>query len=133
MEDQMAPKTLARSRLHTGWARPAWYGSGPFSPVFYADGGEPLAAEPEPDDEPADEPEDDWTPPSRDEYERLVEGKKKADGEAAARRKYLRQHGIDPKTGNKINPDPEPDDEPPAPKAEPKSWVDQLANRALRS
>ncbi|MEU1443108.1 hypothetical protein [Streptomyces mirabilis] len=117
----MAPKTLARSRIRAGWARPAWYGSGPFSPVFYADGGEPLAAEPEPDDEPADEPEDDWAPPTREEYERLVEGKKKADAEAATRRKYLRQHGIDLKTGNKLNPDPEPEpDEPAAAKDEPR-------------
>ncbi|MFD7999931.1 phage scaffolding protein [Streptomyces mirabilis] len=79
--------------------------------------GEPVV---EPDDTPGEEqeaePVDDWTPPSREDYEKLVEGKRKADAEAAARRKYLRQHGIDPKTGNKINPDPEPepDDEPPA-------------------
>lgn len=114
----MAPRTLARSRIpQAGWAHPYWYGSGPFSPVFYADGD--PAAEPDdtPDGEPEpDEPADDWTPPSREDYERLVEGKRKADAEAAARRKYLRQHGIDPKTGNKLNPDPElePDDEPAA-------------------
>lgn len=62
-----------------------------------------------PDDEPEPEPVDDWTPPSREDYEKLVEGKRKADAEAATRRKYLRQHGIDLKTGNKINPDPEPE------------------------
>lgn len=117
----MAPNTLARTHIRTGWTHPTWYGSGPFSPVFYADGGdEPVAADPEPDDEPADEPDDGWAPPTREEYERLVEGKKKADAEAAARRKYLRQHGIDPKTGNKLNPDPEPDDEPAAVKDEPR-------------
>jgi hypothetical protein len=120
MEDQMAPKTLARSRIHTGWARPAWYGTGPFSPVFYADGGEPLAAEPEPDDEPADEPEDDWTPPTREEWEAHQSKLKAASGEAAARRKFLRANGIDPKTGNKLNPDPEPDDEPAVAKDEPR-------------
>jgi hypothetical protein len=120
MEDQMAPKTLARSHTDTGWTRPAWYGSGPFSPVFYADGGEPLAAEPEPDDEPADEPVDDWEPPSREAYEKLLADKKKADGEAATRRKYLRQHGIDLKTGQKAQPDPEPDDEPAVAKDEPR-------------
>lgn len=54
-------------------------------------------------------PADDWTPPSREEYEQLLAAKKKADGEAAARRKYLRQHGIDPKTGEKIQADePQP-------------------------
>ena len=95
-----------------GWAHPY---RDPF--VLYADGGddpapEPVAVDPEPDDEPVD----DWQPPSREEYEKLVEGKRKADAEAAARRKYLRQHGIDPKTGEKATPeglDPEP-----APKAD---------------
>jgi hypothetical protein len=95
-----------------GWAHPY---DNPF--VLYADGGDP---DPEPTDDPAPEPDpepvDDWQPPSREEYEKLVEAKRKADAEAAARRKYLRQHGIDPKTGNKLEPDPEPD---PAPAARP--------------
>ena len=98
----MAPRTLARSRIpgRAGWTRPGWYGMD----VFYADGGddpapEPtVAVEPEPDTEPAD----DWTPPTREEYESILAAKKKADGEAAARRKYLKAHGIDPKTGEKI-------------------------------
>ncbi|MEU7416711.1 phage scaffolding protein [Streptomyces antibioticus] len=93
-----------------GWAHP--YRS-PF--VVYADGGDEPAPEPtvSVDPEPDDEPADDWQPPSREEYERLVEGKRKADAEAAARRKYLRQHGIDPKTGNKVQADdPEPEPEP---------------------
>ena len=93
------------------WAHP--YDS-PF--ICYADGGDDtadptVAVDPEPDDEPAD----DWQPPSREEYEKLVESKRKADSEAAARRKYLKAHGIDPKTGEKLQPD-EPDPEP-----EPKS------------
>jgi hypothetical protein len=113
----MAPNTLP------GWMHPY---CDPF--VFYADGGDDpapagdaaISAEPETDDTAAD----DWTPPSRDEYEKLVEGKRKADAEAAARRKYLRQHGIDPKTGNKLEsdePEPEPaaakDDQPQGPSA----------------
>ncbi|QQM45194.1 hypothetical protein [Streptomyces liliifuscus] len=113
----MAPKTLARSRIHQpGWAHPAWYGAGTFSPVFYADG-DPVA---EPDDvpegepEPQAEPEDDWTPPTREEWEAHQAKLKTASGEAAARRKFLRANGIDPKTGNKLNPDPEPDTEPAA-------------------
>ena len=121
-EIHMAPKTLARSRIQgPGWTHPAWYGSGIFSPVFYADGdpaAEPDAdPEPEPDD---DEPADDWTPPTKEEWESHQAKLKAASGEAAARRKYLRQHGIDPKTGNKLNPDPEPepDDAPVADKSD---------------
>lgn len=100
----MAPKAMP------GWAHPY---RDPF--VCYADGGDDPAPEPaaEPEPEPADdEPADDWQPPSREEYEKLVEAKRKADAEAAARRKYLKAHGIDPKTGNKIEPDPEPEPEP---------------------
>lgn len=95
------------------WAHP--YNS-PF--VLYADGGDDPAepavgVEPEPDDEPTD----DWQPPSREEYEKLIEAKRKADSEAAARRKYLKAHGIDPKTGEKLQPD-EPDPEPAEPKGD---------------
>lgn len=119
----MAPRTLARSRIRQspGWAHPAWYRGGVFSPVFFADGGgDPVVgAEPEPDDEPTDDPADDWEPPSREAFEKLLADKKKADGEAATRRKYLRQHGIDPKTGQKAQADPEPDDEPAAVKDAP--------------
>lgn len=89
-------------------------------PIYPIAGGSvDVEPEEEPDDtaEPDDEPADDWTPPSRAEYEKLVEDKRKADGEAAARRKYLRQHGIDPKTGLKIQPDPDPEEEPDEPAA----------------
>lgn len=63
--------------------------------------------------EPSDETVDDWQPPTREEWEAQQAKLKTASGEAAARRKYLRAHGIDPKTGQKIqtDPDPEPDDE----------------------
>lgn len=78
----------------------------------------PAAAEPtvavDPEVEPA-EPADDWTPPTREEYDDMVARLKTASGEAASRRKYLRQHGIDPKTGNRVEPD-EPEPEPAAPK-----------------
>lgn len=107
----MAPRTLARSRIHkAGWAHP--YTRSLFSSVFYADG-DPVAEPDEPEAEPeAVEPEDDWTPPSREEWEAYQAKLKTASGEAAARRKFLRAHGIDPKTGNKLNPDPEPEQEP---------------------
>lgn len=73
-----------------------------------------VAVEPEPGGEPAD----DWTPPTREEYEATLAKLKTASGEAAARRKYLRAHGIDPKTGQKAEPD-EPDPEPdPVPKGD---------------
>lgn len=92
-----------------GWAHPYNDPS-----IFYADGGddpaEPASVEPEAEPEPADE----WAPPSREEYEEMVAKLRTASGEAAARKKYLRQHGIDPKTGSKIQtePEPEPDPEP---------------------
>lgn len=83
-------------------------------PVYAIAGGSDDAPGPDDtadDDAAADqEPADDWAPPSREEYEKLIADKRKADGEAAARRKYLRAHGIDPKTGEKVKPDTEPDD-----------------------
>lgn len=106
-----------------GWAHPY---DNPFT--VYADGGDDPAPEPaaDPDPEPADEPADDWAPPSREEYEATLAKLKTASGEAAARRKYLRQHGIDPKTGNKIDPDPEPDLDPePAAKTDQSSAASQ--------
>lgn len=108
----MAPRTLARSRIRgAGWARPAWYRAGLFSPVFYADGGGGDAVDVEPDDDP--EPAaDDWTPPTKEEWETHQEKLRLASAEAGTRRKFLRAAGYDPKTGQKINPDPEPDDEP---------------------
>jgi hypothetical protein len=47
-------------------------------------------------------PEDEWTPPTREDYEKLIAGKQKADSEAAARKRYLRDAGFDPKTGQPI-------------------------------
>lgn len=113
----MAPHTLTRSRPGhmAGWAHPVWYGSGPFSPVFYADG------DPDPDPEPADgEPDptpvdDGWAPPTREEWDAHQEKLRQASAEAASRRKLLKANGIDPKTGTKLNPDPDPEPVDPAP------------------
>lgn len=129
----MAPKTLARSRIHrAGWAHP--YGSGIFSPVFYADG-DPAAepdADPEPESDDDTEPADDWTPPTREEWEAQQTKLKSASGEAAARRKFLRAHGIDPKTGVKASPDPEPEPEPDADKGDqPKGLTQAEVQRAV--
>lgn len=90
------------------------------SPIYSIAGGSVDVEPEEPDDTSTgetEEPVDDWTPPTRDEWEKLVEDKRKADGESAARRRYLRQHGIDPKTGAKLQPDPEPEPEPDEPAA----------------
>jgi hypothetical protein len=107
-ENQMAPRTLARRHARTGWAHP--YRS-PF--VFYADGGDGEPAEPatpaSPEPGPAAEPADDWTPPTREEFEELIKEKAKLTGEAASRRKWLKAAGYDPKTGQKLQPEePEP-------------------------
>jgi hypothetical protein len=99
-----------------GWAHP--YGSGPWSSVFYADGDpDPTPDDTDPaDGDPGPEPADDWTPPTREVWESSQAKLRTATGEAAARRKYLRENGIDPKTGKKIAADPEPDDSAPAAK-----------------
>jgi hypothetical protein len=77
---------------------------------------EQPAAETEAEVETEETPADDWTPPTKEEWEEHQAKLRSASGEAAARRKYLRQHGIDPKTGQKVNPDPEPEPETPAAK-----------------
>lgn len=94
----------------------------PIYPV--AGGSEPApepAAEPDPEPEPGDSPDpeggpDDWQPPTREEWEAQQASLKRASAEAANRRKWLRAHGIDPKTGEKLQPDPEPE---PVPAAQP--------------
>ncbi|MEU3281600.1 hypothetical protein [Streptomyces antibioticus] len=96
------------------WAHP--YNS-PF--IVYADGGDEPAESAAVEVEPEPEAVDDWTPPTREEYEETVSKLRTASGEAAARKKYLRQHGIDPKTGSKIQadepaPEPTPTGEQPA-------------------
>lgn len=53
----------------------------------------------EDDSEDAD---DEWVPPSKEEFDRLLAAKQKADSEAAARKRFLREAGFDPKTGKAI-------------------------------
>lgn len=66
-------------------------------------------------------PDDEWTPPTREDYDKLLAAKQKADSEAAARKRYLRDAGFDPKTGKAIqkpsllnneDDDDDPDDSP---------------------
>jgi len=53
-------------------------------------------------DDDVEEVEDDWTPPTKEEYEKLLAGKQKADSEAAARKRWMREAGLDPKTGKPV-------------------------------
>lgn len=46
---------------------------------------------------------DAWTPPSKEEWEKTLAAKAKADSESAARKRFLRAAGYDPKTGEKVN------------------------------
>jgi len=80
------------------------------------------AAQPETVVEPegAPAPVDDWAPPTREEWEEHQEKLRSASAEAANRRKWLKAAGYDPKTGQKLQPDPEPE-----PASEPKGEQSQ--------
>jgi hypothetical protein len=45
---------------------------------------------------------DEWVPPTKEEWEDLVARKNRADSEAASRKRWLRDLGYDPKTGQKL-------------------------------
>lgn len=51
----------------------------------------------------SDDAEDEWVPPSKEEFEKLLAAKQKADSEAAARKRFLREAGFDPKTGKPVS------------------------------
>lgn len=113
-----------------GWAHPY---RNPFT--WYADGGDPDpgdGGQNEPDPGPVADPADDWAPPTREEWEAQQGKLRTATGEAAARRKYLREHGIDPKTGQKIQPDePDPTTAAAAKDAPPQGLSDADMKRAI--
>lgn len=48
-----------------------------------------------------------WQPPTKEEWDALVAKEHTAAGEAAKRKRWLRDLGINPKTGEKLNPDAE--------------------------
>ncbi len=48
------------------------------------------------------EVEDEWVPPTKEQFEKLLAEKAKADSESAARKRLLRSAGLDPKTGQPI-------------------------------
>lgn len=54
------------------------------------------------DDDSDTKDEDAWTPPSREDWQKVLDAKKKADSEAAQRKRWLRDNGFDPKTGQPI-------------------------------
>lgn len=82
--------------------------------------------------EPSTEAADDWQAPTREEWEAQQAKLRAATGEAAARRKYLREHGIDPKTGQKLQPDePEPATAPAVKDATPPGLSDADVKRAV--
>lgn len=54
------------------------------------------------DSETSEEVTDEWVPPTKKEYDELVAKKAKADSEAAARKRFLRDNGFDPKTGKPV-------------------------------
>lgn len=85
--------------------------------------------EPEPSTEPVD---DGWQAPTREEWEAQQAKLRAATGEAAARRKYLREHGIDPKTGQKLQTEePEPAATPAAKDTPPPGLSDADVKRAV--
>lgn len=53
-------------------------------------------------DDSTEKDEDEWTPPSREDWQKVLDAKKKADSEAAQRKRWLRDNGFDPKTGQKV-------------------------------
>lgn len=51
----------------------------------------------------SDDSEDEWVPPTKEEFDRILAAKAKADSEAAARKRFLREAGFDPKTGKPVS------------------------------
>lgn len=93
-----------------GWLRP--YGTGLMAP-WYASGDTDdgdTGDDNQDGDTGDDSGDDDWTPPTREEWEKAQDDKRRSDSEAAARKRYLRKHGIDPKTGEKVGAASDDDD-----------------------
>jgi hypothetical protein len=54
------------------------------------------------DDDSGVHPDDAWVPPTKEDWLKLQADKRKADSESAARKRFLRDNGFDPKTGQPI-------------------------------
>lgn len=74
---------------------------------------------------------DAWTPPSKEDWEKLTASAKTARQEAASRRKWLKEHGIDPHSGKKLTSDK--DDEAKDEVAAKLAAADAKARKALTS
>jgi hypothetical protein len=56
------------------------------------------------DDDELEEEEDDYVPPTKEAWEKLLAEKRKVDSESAARKRLLREAGINPKDGSPLKP-----------------------------
>lgn len=64
--------------------------------------------------------EDEYTPPTKEQWDRAQAALKKANGESAARRKWLEEHGISPRTGKPYDSGDDDEQDDPATKPRPK-------------
>lgn len=53
-------------------------------------------------DEDTEEAEDEWVPPTKEQFDKILAAKAKADSESAARKRFLRENGFDHKTGKAV-------------------------------
>lgn len=77
-------------------------------PIWPVLGGS-IEVEPEEDGDSGEDETEEWTPPSREEFEEILKSKRSANKEAMERRRYLEAHGIDWKTGEKRTADDDAD------------------------
>lgn len=108
-------------------------------PVYSVTGGAPEDGSEGEEDDPAGQPDggegegeaDDYVPPSREEYERMTRALKKANTEAAQRRRWLDEHGIDPRNGKAYDAeegedgDPQPRTQATQPKPKPENSAEE--------
>jgi hypothetical protein len=92
------------------------------------------------EDDDSEDEKDEWVPPTKEEFDKILAGKAKADSEAAARKRFLREAGLDPKTGKPVekpeikldfedDAEDDEDEKKPVEKAEPSKFD---AKRAMR-
>lgn len=79
-----------------------------------------------------DDVQDEWTPPTREEYEKLVADKRKATTEAVKRKNLLRENGIDLSTGKRAGVETDEDDGDKISKADFETAVKQAAANASK-
>lgn len=118
----------ARPGIVVGYRRngqPIYNIAGGAADVVVSDSDDDDTDDSDSDDDDDDDTKDDWTPPTKEEWEKTLAAKAKADSESAARKRFLRAAGYDPKTGTKVEKpslkldgvDDEPDDDEPVVKS----------------